>query len=77
MPVIVDCLQKKSNRQDTGAVKPLVRRIIATAAAFGVFAGASCFVPKHQSGSCKERGAVFDRRVELIKQDADVEEESD
>jgi len=51
-------------------VKPLGRRIIATAAALGVFAGASCFALKHQSGSCKERGAVFDRRVESIKQDA-------
>jgi hypothetical protein len=59
-----------ANRQDTGTVKPLGRKVIATAAALGVLGGASCFAWKHQSDSCKERGAAFDRRVESIKQDA-------
>jgi hypothetical protein len=45
-------------------------KIIATAAALGLFAGASCFALKHRSGSCKQRDAAFDRRVESIKQDA-------
>ena len=51
-------------------MKPLRRKIIATAATFGLVAGASCFALKHQSKSCKERGVAFDRRVESIKQDA-------
>jgi hypothetical protein len=63
-------LAETSNRHDTGPVKTLGRKIIATVAALGVIGGASCFPPKHQSAACKERGAAFDRRVESIKQDA-------
>jgi hypothetical protein len=63
-------LAQTANRQDTGTVKTLGRKIIATVAALGVIGGASCFPPKHRSAACKERGAAFDQRVESIKQDA-------
>jgi hypothetical protein len=46
------------------------RRIIASAAALGGICAASCFLPKFQSKSCKERGAAFNSRVESIKKDA-------